>query len=61
VRFFKLFFNIGNLNFRDFGTRFGHCLSVTHVENLDLSNNALEDKGKFIALLDYMYYSVQFN
>jgi Ran GTPase-activating protein (RanGAP) involved in mRNA processing and transport len=30
---------------QDFGTRFAHCLSVTHVENLDLSNNALEDKG----------------
>ncbi|CAF1333578.1 unnamed protein product [Adineta steineri] len=30
---------------KDFGTRFGHCLSVTCVENLDLSNNTLEDKG----------------
>ncbi|UJR27563.1 hypothetical protein I4U23_008845 [Adineta vaga] len=29
----------------DFCTRFAHAIPVTHVENIDLSNNALEDKG----------------
>ncbi|CAF2605251.1 unnamed protein product [Rotaria sp. Silwood2] len=29
----------------DFCTRFAHSLPVSHIEKLDLSNNALEDKG----------------
>ncbi|CAF0821938.1 unnamed protein product [Adineta ricciae] len=29
----------------DFCTRLAHALPVTHVENIDLSNNAIEDKG----------------
>ncbi|CAF0852401.1 unnamed protein product [Adineta ricciae] len=30
---------------KEFATRFSHCLSVTLIENLDLSFNPLEDKG----------------
>lgn len=29
----------------DFCSRFGHSVSVSHIEHLDLSHNALEDKG----------------
>jgi hypothetical protein len=37
--------------FSDFCTRFAHSLLVGHVENLDLSNNALEDKGRFVKMI----------
>jgi hypothetical protein len=36
-----------NILFSDFGARFNHSLSLSNIENLDLSNNALEDKGNF--------------
>jgi hypothetical protein len=36
-----------NILFSDFGARFNHSLSLSNIENLDLSNNALEDKGIF--------------
>ena len=32
-------------NFSDFCLRFAHSLTVSHIEKLDLSYNALEDKG----------------
>jgi hypothetical protein len=37
-----------NILSSDFGTRFSHSLSLSHIENLDLSNNALEDRGRFM-------------
>ncbi|CAF2649231.1 unnamed protein product [Rotaria sp. Silwood2] len=30
---------------QDFSTRFAHYLPITNIENFDLSNNAIEDKG----------------
>jgi hypothetical protein len=39
-----------NIFFSDFCTRFAHCLPVAHFENLDLSHNAIEDKGRFTRL-----------
>ena len=36
----KIFF------FSDFCTKFSHSLPASHIENIDLSNNPLEDKGK---------------
>jgi len=50
-----------NILSSDFGARFNHSLSLSNIENLDLSYNALEDKGNFHLNKFFSYRIVRFN
>ena len=44
--------NISFVTLRDFCTRFAAHLPAAYIENIDLSNNAFEDKGRFMTSFD---------